>query len=84
VVPDNRVTGPIGKKIAPISKPSPATSTVALRQNATIMAYFVSSSLIRPAGTVSSVRSVPIPASPATESPATTETASGSSTVSST
>src|SRR5215475_1473937 len=84
VVPDSSVTGPTGKKIAPISNPSPATSTVAVRQNTTIMTYFVTSSLVRPAGTVSNVRSVPIPASPATESPATTDTDSGSSTVSST
>src|SRR5690349_9470816 len=84
VVPESSVTGPTGKKITPISSPTPATSTVAVRQKTTIMRYFVTRSLVRPAGTVSSVLSVPSPASPATESPATTDTESGSSTVSST
>src|SRR5215472_7755540 len=64
--------------------PITAISAYAARQNTTIDRYLVARSLNRPAGTVSSVRSVPSPASPATESPETTATASGTTTGSST
>src|ERR1022692_72293 len=81
--PDSSVTGPIGNNTAPLSSPTPATSRQAAKQKSSTITYLVTSSLVRPAGTVSSVRSVPSPASPAIESPATTATASGSITVSS-
>src|SRR6185437_1548944 len=84
VSPDRSVTGPIGNRIAPIASPMTATSVQAVKQNVTIIRYLVTSRRTRPAGTVSNVLSVPRPASPATLSPETTATDSGSTSVIST
>ena len=67
-------------------EPTTATSRVATTAKITIAAYLISSSRVRPAGTVSRQRRVPRLASPAMESPEIALTAkgrkSGSSTVS--
>src|SRR5215468_3180135 len=78
VFPDSSVTGPIGNSAAPVASEAATTTQQADSPNTTIAAYLAASSRARPAGTVSRYRSVPSPASPATESPETTATASGS------
>src|SRR6266516_2382858 len=78
VFPDSSVTGPIGNSAAPVASDAATTTQQADSPNTTIAAYLAASSRARPAGTVSRYLSVPSPASPATESPETTATASGS------
>src|SRR6266487_2718502 len=78
VVPESSVTGPTGNSAAPVTSAATVTTAHAARQKITSAVYLIPSSLVRPAGMVSRYRSVPWPASPATESPATTATASGS------
>src|SRR6478672_2447733 len=78
VFPDSSVTGPIGNSAAPVASEAATTTQQADSPYTTIAAYLAASSRARPAGTVSRYRSVPSPASPATESPETTATASGS------
>src|SRR6266516_1257679 len=78
VFPDSSVTGPIGNSAAPVASDAATTTQQADSPNTTIAAYLAASSRARPAGTVSRYISVPSPASPATESPETTATASGS------
>ena len=57
----------------------PIATTVAAHPtaNARTPRYFTTSSRVRPAGTTKMFRSVPVLASPATDSPETTDTASG-------
>src|SRR5215831_18309803 len=78
VSPDSSVTGPIGNSAAPVASAAATTTQQADSPNTTIVTYLAASSRVRPAGTVSRYRSVPRPASPATESPETTAIASGS------
>src|SRR3954468_15241607 len=77
VPPDSSVTGPTGKSASPMSSPAIATLNAAAPPNATTPANLTTSSRVRLTGTTSMFRSVPIEASPATASPAATDTASG-------
>ena len=52
-MPESRVTGPTGKSTAPTASATTETMNTAATHHATIMAYLTSSSLVRPAGTVS-------------------------------
>src|SRR6266571_8289038 len=82
VVPDSRVTGPTGKRASPVMTATTVTRVVAQSAKIAVTRYLMASNRVRPAGTVSRYRSVPYPASPATESPATTLTTSGRTRVS--
>ena len=53
VVPDSRVTGPIGNSAAPVARATAATSKVTASPNTTIAANLTPSSRVRPAGTAS-------------------------------
>src|SRR4051794_7854158 len=77
VPPDSSVTGPIGKSASPMSSPATATVNAAATPNATTPTNLTTSSRVRLTGTTSMLRRVPIEASPATASPAATDTASG-------
>ena len=57
---------------APVSRPTTATTSTASAVNVATATVLTASSRPRPTGTVSRYRSVPMPASPAIESPATT------------
>ena len=59
VLPDSRVTGPSGNRAAPVASATPVTRNVAASPKVTMAAYFTVSSRARPAGMVSSARSVP-------------------------
>src|SRR5215472_14409867 len=79
VVPDSSVTGPVWNSTSPMISESTVTSRQVARLNTQTAAYLTASSRLRPAGTVSSPRSVPRLASPAIASPVTTAMASGNS-----
>ena len=53
VVPDSRVTGPMGNKMTPTTRATAATSNVTARANTTIEAYLTASRRVRPDGTAS-------------------------------
>src|SRR5262249_25950600 len=76
-VPDSSVTSPPPNRISPISTPTTATTALHAMHQATMPAYLTASSRLRPTGTASRYRNVPVLASPDTESPATTDTAIG-------
>src|SRR5699024_4001897 len=75
--PETSVTGPTPNSAVPITHPAIRIAAGAATQNRAAPAYFTSSSRSRPAGPTSRYRSVPCPASPAIETPATTATVSG-------
>src|SRR5450756_2243545 len=72
VSPESKVTGPTGKREAPMTAPAATTVRAATRQNAAAPRYLTTRSRTRPAGRTSRYRSVPRLASPAIVSPATT------------
>src|SRR5262249_6600261 len=84
VVPDSSATGLSGNKIAPSITATAAASGRAHRQTPATAAILLPSTWVPPAGPAGGKRSAPRPASPAIESPATTATASGRTSVSST
>src|SRR5215207_1348305 len=76
-VPDSSTTSPAGKSTKPATIPTPMTVTALTSAYAATPANFTPRSRVRPAGTTRTLRNVPVLASPATDSPATTEMASG-------
>ncbi len=76
-MPESRVTVPCGNSEYPAITPTIATVTGPATHQIAMLASFTVSSRARDTGTASRYRSVPVLASPATDSPATTATAIG-------
>src|SRR6478736_4182300 len=76
-VPDSRVTGPAPNSTRPRPTPTTAISSTAKAAEMTIDVYLTASKRVRWTGVAKRYRRVPMLASPATESPEMTPTASG-------
>ena len=75
--PDNKVTGPTGNRIAPIMIPTTIRVKVAASAKAAAPKNLTNSNLPRLTGAVNRYLRVPVFASPAIVSPATTPIVSG-------
>src|SRR6266498_1333392 len=80
VWPDTDGSGLTPNIVAPTTNATAATTSTARNTNTTVTASFTTSRRVRPTGRVSRYRKVPRLASPATASPAITDTATGRNT----